>query len=127
MQDNLTIKCPRCNESFPLDETLAGPMIAQVRAEANLQVSESKRKADERIQAVADKEKNIVARELELKNKEASITTAVNQALAKERLAIAQTERENIRKELAPELEAEKNRASELAEATAKEAQNYVN
>jgi hypothetical protein len=115
MQDKLTIQCPRCNETISLDETLAGPMIAQVRSEANKQVAEARKEAEQKISALAQKESEYVAKEKELANREASIKSAVNQAIAAERLLIAQTERENIRKELAPELEAEKRKATDLA------------
>lgn len=115
MQDKLSINCPKCGESFPLDETLAGPMIAQVRAEANQLISASKREAEEKIGALATKEAKMAAKEKELADREASIKNAVNQAIAAERLLIAQAERENVRKELAPEIEAEKKRASDLA------------
>lgn len=115
MQDKLIINCPKCGESFPLDETLAGPMIAQVRAEANQLISASKREAEEKIGALATKEAKMAAKEKELADREASIKNAVNQAIAAERLLIAQAERENVRKELAPEIEAEKKRASDLA------------
>ena len=114
MQEKLTISCPKCGESFPLDETLAGPMIAQVRAEANKLVSASKREAEEKVNALAEKEAAMSAKEKELADREASIKNAVNQAIAAERLLIAQAERENVRKELAPELEAEKKRVSDL-------------
>lgn len=114
MQEKLTINCPKCGESFPLDETLAGPMIAQVREDASKLVSASKREAEEKISALASKELDMAIKEKELADREASIMTAVNQAMAAERQLIAQTERENIRKELALELEAEKKRASDL-------------
>jgi hypothetical protein len=115
MQEKLTISCPKCGESFPLDETLAGPMIAQVRAEAGKLISASKREAEEKIDALATKEAAMAIKEKELADREASIKSAVNQAMAAERQLIAQTERENIRKELAPELDAEKRKATELA------------
>lgn len=115
MQEKLTINCPKCGESFPLDETLAGPMIAQVRAEAGKLISASKREAEEKIEALATKEAAMATKEKELADREASIKSAVNQAMAAERQLIAQTERENIRKELAPELEAEKRKATDLA------------
>lgn len=115
MQEKLTINCPKCNESIPLDETLAGPMIAQVRAEASELVSRTKREADEKIHALAAREAAYEAKGKELADREASITSAVNQAMAAERLIIAQTERDNIRKELAPEIEAEKRKTAELA------------
>ena len=98
-----------------MDETLAGPMIAQVRAEAGKLVSASKRESEEKIAALATKEAAMATKEKELADREASIKSAVNQAMAAERQLIAQTERENIRKELAPELEAEKKKASDLA------------
>lgn len=115
MTEKLTINCPKCGELFPLDETLAGPMIAQVRAEANKLVSASRREAEEKVNALAEKEAAMSAKEKELADREASIKNAVNQAIAAERLLIAQSERENVRKELAPELEAEKKRVSDLA------------
>jgi len=46
--------------------------------------------------------------------KEASVQTQVKQALAAERTKIAATERENILKELSPEMEAERAKAKEL-------------
>ncbi len=115
MQDKILITCPKCSGSFPLDETLAGPMIAQVKAEAERLVLASKREADDKIKALATKEADIAAREKEIADREASVKSAVNQAIAAERLLIAQAERENAKKELAPELEAEKKRAIELA------------
>lgn len=116
MQDKILITCPKCGEAFPLDETLAGPMIAQVRAEAANLVEASKREAEAKLKELSLKETAMSSKEKELAEREASIKNAVNQAIAAERLLIAQTERENVRKELAPEIEAEKKRASDLAE-----------
>jgi hypothetical protein len=115
MQDKLTIQCPSCNETISLDETLAGPMIAQVRSEANKQVEEARKEAEQKVSALVQKEAEFATKEKELANREASIKSAVNQAIAAERLLIEQTERENIRKELAPAIEAEKKKAAELA------------
>lgn len=115
MQDKLTIQCPRCDETISLDETLAGPMIAQVRSEANKQVEEARKEAEQKVSALVQKEAEFATKEKELANREASIKSAVNQAIAAERLLIEQTERENIRKELAPAIEAEKKKAAELA------------
>lgn len=116
MPDKILITCPKCGEAFPLDETLAGPMIAQVRAEAANLVEASKREAEAKLKELTLKETAMSSKEKELAEREASIKNAVNQAIAAERLLIAQTERENARKELAPEIEAEKKRASDLAE-----------
>lgn len=116
MSDKILITCPKCGEAFPLDETLAGPMIAQVRAEAANLVEASRREAEAKLKELTLKETAMSSKEKELTEREASIKNAVNQAIAAERLLIAQTERENVRKELAPEIEAEKKRASDLAE-----------
>lgn len=116
MSDKILITCPKCGEAFPLDETLAGPMIAQVRAEATNLVEASRREAEAKLKELTLKETAMSSKEKELTEREASIKNAVNQAIAAERLLIAQTERENVRKELAPEIEAEKKRASDLAE-----------
>jgi hypothetical protein len=114
MAKNLTITCPNCNTEIALDETLAGPMIAQVRSEANKLIDEARRSADEKVKTIASKEAEIAAKEKELADREASVKSAVNQAIAVERVLIAQTERENIRKELAPELEAERKKTLDL-------------
>lgn len=115
MQDKILITCPNCSESFPLDETLAGPMIAQVKIEAEKLVSATRREAEQKIEALSAKQAEIVAKEKELADREASIMSAVNQAIAAERLSIAQAERENAKKELALEIEAEKSRSNDLA------------
>ena len=57
------ITCPKCGESFPLDETLAGPMIARIREEADEKVLKASREADERA-------KQLLAREQELSETE---------------------------------------------------------
>ncbi len=113
--EKILINCPKCGESFSLDESLAEPLIAEVKAEANAKVNASKREFEGKFRDLTAKEEAVAFKEKELADREASIKSAVNQAIAAERLLIAQTERENVRKELAPELEAEKKRASELA------------
>ena len=40
--DQLTISCPKCGAEIPLTETLAGPMLAQVRQEMQAKVDEAK-------------------------------------------------------------------------------------
>ena len=115
MQEKLIITCPKCGQPIPLDETLAGPMIAQVRADANALVMAAKNEAEAKLSALASKEAVMATKEKELANREASVQSAVNQAMATERQRIAQAERESIRKELAPELEAEKKKATDLA------------
>jgi hypothetical protein len=115
MQEKLIINCPSCGQSISLDETLAGPMIAQVRSEASALVAASKKEAEAKIKAVADKEAMMAEKEKEIAEREASVANSVNQAVAKERIKIAEIERENAKKELAPEIEAERKKATELA------------
>jgi hypothetical protein len=58
----------------------------------------------------------LAAKERELAEKEGSVQTLVNQALATERNKIVAAERENILKELSPELDAERARSKDLEE-----------
>lgn len=115
MQEKFTITCPNCGKPMALDETLAGPLIAKIKDDAHQLVIETKREAEQKIQALAEQEELIAKKEKELSGREASINSAVNQAIAAERLQIIQTERENLRKDLAMELEVEKKKADELA------------
>ena len=112
---SIEIKCPKCSASFSLDETIAGPAIARIKSEASEMVRKAQEEAEVKATHAIQKELGLAAKEKELSEREASVTAAVNQAIAVERLIITQTERESIRKELAPELEAEKKKASELA------------
>jgi hypothetical protein len=114
MSEKLTIQCPGCGISFPLDETLAGSVITQVRDEANRLVNASKQEAEEKISRLAEKEADLLSKERELADREASIKSAVNQAIAAERLLISATERENLLREMAPEREAEKRKIETL-------------
>lgn len=116
MSDKLTIRCPNCATEIPLDETLAGPAIAQVKAESNRLINEAKREAQQKIDALANKATEIAEKEKLLADREASIQNSVNQAIAAERHRIAETERENVRKETALELEAERKKAEDLAQ-----------
>lgn len=61
-------------------------------------------------------EAELATKERELIEKEASVQTQVNQAVAAERKKIAATERENILKELSPEMEAERAKTKDLRE-----------
>jgi hypothetical protein len=90
-------------------------MIAQVRADANALVMAAKSEAEAKLSALASKEAVMATKEKELADREASVQSAVNQAMATERQRIALAERESVRKELAPELEAEKKKAADLA------------
>ena len=108
--------CPKCGESFPLDETLAGPVISQVRKEAEVLVAAAKREAEEKVKSISTRESAIVELEKKLAEREASINSAVNQAIAAERTRITESERQNALKELTPSIDAEKKKNAELAE-----------
>ena len=116
MQDKLSMVCPKCGESFPLDETLAGPVISQVRKEAEVLVAAAKREAEEKVKSISTRESAIVELEKKLAEREASINSAVNQAIAAERTRITESERQNALKELTPSIDAEKKKNAELAE-----------
>jgi hypothetical protein len=91
-------------------------MIAQVRAEADRLVQESRLETEAKAKALAEGQAAIAAQQKELADKEAAFQRTVNLAVAEERQKIAQEERESIRKELAPELEAERARTKQLAD-----------
>jgi hypothetical protein len=116
MPQDLEIKCPKCGEVIALDETLAGPMIARIKAEASNAIRKANDEADAKVANATNLEASLAARERDLAEKEASVQTQVNQAIAAERQQIAAVERENIRKELSPELEAERAKAAKLQE-----------
>jgi hypothetical protein len=116
MSQDFDIKCPKCGEAIHLDETLAGPVIARIRLEANNTIRRAQEEADARVLKVTAQEASLAAKEVELMEREASVRTQVNQSLAIERKKIAATERENILKELSPGMEAERTRAKDLQE-----------
>jgi len=113
---DLEISCPKCGEVIRLDETLAGPMISRIKAEASEAIRKAADEADAKVARATDLEATLAAKEKELAKKEASVQAQVNQAIAAQRQEIAAAERENIRKELSPELEAERAKAKELQE-----------
>src|SRR5208282_4317956 len=110
------IKCPSCGEVIYLNETLAAPMISKIKAEADETIKKAKEAADEKVLLATTLEATLAAKEKELAEKEASVQTVINQAIAGERQKIVATERENILKELSPEIEAERARTKELQE-----------
>ena len=114
MQQDLEIKCPKCGGVIPLDETLAGPVIARIKAEASETIRKANSEADAKVAKATALEATLAARERELAEKAASVQTQVNQAIAAERREIAAAERESILKELSPELEAERAKARDL-------------
>ncbi|WP_035357840.1 DUF2130 domain-containing protein, partial [Edaphobacter aggregans] len=116
MPQDFNISCPKCGDTIHLDETLAGPVISRIRLEAKNTIKKVQEEADAKVLRATALEDALAAKELELIEKEASVHTQVNQALAVERKKIAATERENILKELSPEMEAERAKAKNLQE-----------
>jgi hypothetical protein len=116
MPQDPAIKCPKCGEPIHLDETIAGPIISQIRSEANEAIRKAEAEADARVSKAAGLEADLAEKERTLSERESSIQTQVNQAIAVERQKIAVEERENIRKEIAPEMDAERAKTNILQE-----------
>jgi hypothetical protein len=116
MPQDFDVSCPKCGETIHLNETLAGPAISRIRLEADISIKKAHEEAEAKIHKVTTLEGVLAAKELELVEKEASVSAHVNQAMAVERTRIAATERENILKELSPEMEAERAKAKDLQE-----------
>ena len=116
MPQDLKITCPKCGEVIRLDETLAGPMISQIKTNANEAIRKATAEADAKVAKATNLEATLATKERELAEKEASIQTQVNKAIAAERQKIAAAVREDILKEPSPELEAERAKTKELQE-----------
>lgn len=116
MPQDLEISCPKCGEVIRLDETLAGPMISRIKANANKAIKKAAEDAELKVAEAKKLETRLAAKERELADREGSLQAQVNRKIAAERPKIAAAERENLLKELSPELEAERARAKELQE-----------
>lgn len=114
MSDTLKITCPECKATFALDETLAGPMIAKIKAEADQRVHNAEAALKTKEQLNQQREADLATKEKLLADREATIQTQVNQKLAAERLKIAEEERKNAEALLAPQLEQERQSKKEL-------------
>lgn len=114
MPQSIKITCPECNAEFPLDETLAGPMIAQIKAEADQRVKQAEDGLKNKEQLANQKEADLATKERLLAEREASIQTQVNQKVAAERLKIAEEERKSAEELLAPQLQRERQAKQEL-------------
>ncbi|MGB6686417.1 MAG: DUF2130 domain-containing protein [Terracidiphilus sp.] len=116
MPQDLEIKCPGCGTVIRLDETLAGPAISRIKAEASEAIRKATEDANAKVAKAMNLEATLAAKERGLAEREASVQTLVNQAIAVERQRITAAERESILKELSPELEAERAKAKDLQE-----------
>jgi len=114
MPKEFEIKCPKCGEVIALDETLAGPTISRIKADADEAIKTAAKEADTKLATARSLEAALAEKEKDLAEKEASVQTTVNQTIALERQKIAATERESALKELSPEIEAERKKAKDL-------------
>jgi hypothetical protein len=108
----LTITCPSCTTEIKLTESLAAPLIQATRQEYEAKI--------------ADKERDVAAREAALRDQQTAIEEAkksineqVAQKLKAERLAIAADEAKKAKRAAACELEAKDNEVAELQEVLA--------
>lgn len=114
MAQSFEITCPQCGYIIPLDETLAGPEIARIRAEALDAVNKAHKEAQAKLADAAKLQEAVAAKERSIAEREASVKAEIDTAVARERQTIASAERTRLEKEMAPQLEAERNRAKEL-------------
>jgi len=89
-------------------------MISRIKANANKAIKKAAEDADMKVAEAKKLEAKVAAKERELADREGSLQALVNRKIAAERPKIAAAERENLLKELSPELEAERARAKEL-------------
>jgi len=109
------ITCPKCSASIPLDETLAGPAIAKIRAEAQLAIGAAMKEAETAAAAIQGEKDALALKQRELAERESSIQAQVNQAIALQRSEIVKQEREIVQKETANQLGAEREKARQLS------------
>jgi hypothetical protein len=113
---NSDITCPKCGEVIPLDETLAAPVIAQIRSEAASLVQKSRQEAEAKMAEATSLQVSLAQQAKTIADKEASIQAEVNKQLAAERLRITETERANILEELGPQLQADREKLQKAQE-----------
>lgn len=114
MDNALKIECPNCHTQFALNETLAGPIIAQVRQAADAKVQKALQEAADQKKKTQNEAERLAERERELADQQAAFESKVNLAVAAERLKIQREEKERAEKELAPQREAERLRVAQL-------------
>ena len=116
MSQESDIKCPACGEIIHLDETLAGPIIAKIKSEASDAIRSAQVEAEAKVSKAMRLEAQVAEKEKELAEREGSVHTQVNLAIAAERQKIAAEERQSIWKEFQLEIEAERGKAKGLQE-----------
>jgi hypothetical protein len=122
MQD-ANITCPHCNGAIRLDETLAGPLIAETRRAFEVQITAMQT-------AVAEREASAARQMIEAAAARAEAEQHIAKAVAAERIVIAEAERTSARAASAAEVGALRQRdaemAAKLAEAQAAQAAAMV-
>ncbi len=114
MAQSFEITCPKCGYLIPLDETLAGPEIARIREEASQLVTKARTDAEAKLNQALHLQEAAAARERKVAERESAVKAEIDSAVARERQQIADAERARILKEMAPQIEADRNRVSEL-------------
>lgn len=107
MQD-ATIACPHCGGSIRLDETLAGPLVAETRRRFDAQITAMQAAMSEREAAAA-------RQMIEAAAARAEIEESIAAQVAKERARIAEAERAAARADAATEVQALRQRDAEMA------------
>ena len=107
MQD-ATITCPHCRGTIRLDETLAGPLVAETRHAFEAQIAAMQA-------AVAEREAAAARQMIEAAAARAEIDESVAAKVAEERARIAEAERKAARADAATEVQALRQRDTEMA------------
>jgi hypothetical protein len=107
MQD-ATITCPHCRGTIRLDETLAGPLVAETRSAFEAQIAAMQA-------AMAEREAAAARQMIEAAAARAEIDENVAMKVAEERARIAEDERKAARAEAATEVQALRLRDAEMA------------
>ncbi|MCC6322491.1 MAG: DUF2130 domain-containing protein [Phycisphaerales bacterium] len=93
------IKCPHCNRSFELTETLAAPIVEETRRKLEKQIAEKEVALDERQQAIAEEQKATEKAKREVEKERVAIARQreqmddkVTELVEEQRAAIAKAE-----------------------------------
>lgn len=101
------IRCPHCHQPFALDETLAGPVIAEIRHQAEKEVQEARRQA-------SDAATKLATQTRELAEREASLQAAIDLGVAAASKEMAAKARQAAQAEVQVERASEQARLQEM-------------
>lgn len=94
----LTIRCPNCDTDFELTETLAGPAIAEMRVQVQLE-------AKQREKELAEREEGLARLEGELSKRQATFDAEIEKRLSTERKALIAEAKKEATTDIAGELD----------------------